>query len=285
MVNNIYNTYGTTPTEHWQSIFKDYSALPMNQVTSGPTQMFNVAPMTLQNQPTFSGQPDVFNGNFSTVENMPSNVRSSGKVFDPRMMQQNLNFGDSSMSLEEAIGRRAVLNGENPQELSVDTVTGSDVTAPMLTGVPAVQPSVQTPMQSPVLEMPTLNQPNIAFDMFAPTQNTGIGSGINLDAGTSMGSGITLDVNGGISNMPVNQNPSGGSWMDMFGLGDMSSKDIYSGLAATAQLGLGAYGMFTGLDQMDTRLDQSQQSIDLQRDEYEENLRHRRAITEQNKRA
>ncbi|CAL9957168.1 hypothetical protein VPHD292_0026 [Vibrio phage D292] len=78
-------------------------------------------------------------------------------------------------------------------------------------------------------------------------------------------------------------NVSSQSVWDMFGLSDMTSKDLWTGAAGATQLGLGAYGMFKGLDQMDTRLDQGQQALDLSRDEYEENLRHRQAIVSQNK--
>lgn len=75
----------------------------------------------------------------------------------------------------------------------------------------------------------------------------------------------------------------GSSMMDFFGLGDMTGKDWMGAGFGAAQLGLGAYGMFKGLDQMDTRLDQGQQALNLNREEYDENLRHRNAIVSQNK--
>lgn len=71
--------------------------------------------------------------------------------------------------------------------------------------------------------------------------------------------------------------------MEFFGLSDMTGKDMLAGAGAALQTGLGAYGMFKGLGQMDTRLDQGQQQINLSRKEYEENLRHRQAIVAQNK--
>lgn len=73
----------------------------------------------------------------------------------------------------------------------------------------------------------------------------------------------------------------GSGSLDMFS--GLTGKDWLQGLGGAAQLGLGAYGMFRGLDQMDTKLSQGQQALDLSRDEYTENLRHRNAIVAQNK--
>lgn len=62
-----------------------------------------------------------------------------------------------------------------------------------------------------------------------------------------------------------------------------STGDKWGGLLSGVTTGLNAYGMFEQLGQMDTRLDQGQQALNLSRDEYEENLRHRNAIAAQNR--
>lgn len=118
----------------------------------------------------------------------------------------------------------------------------------------------------------------------SPTSNAVVSTGSPADPQfQSLMQGIAGHTDGSWTGNPDLATSNGTGFMDMFGLGDMTTKDLWTGAAGAAQLGLGAYGMFKGLDQADTRLNQGQQALDLSREEYDENLRHRQAIVSQNK--
>ena len=59
--------------------------------------------------------------------------------------------------------------------------------------------------------------------------------------------------------------------------------DVGAGLFGTAQLGLGAYSMFTGLDQQQQALDTQRGQLDLMREKYAEDKRKNHAIVAQNR--
>ena len=63
----------------------------------------------------------------------------------------------------------------------------------------------------------------------------------------------------------------------------MSSGDILGGIGGALSTGMGIYGMFTGLDQGQQQLDDTSRRTDLLESKYNEELRHRGAIREQNK--
>lgn len=59
--------------------------------------------------------------------------------------------------------------------------------------------------------------------------------------------------------------------------------DVGAGLMGTAQIGLGAYNMFTGLDQQQQALDTKRGELDLLREKYAEDKRKNQAIVAQNR--
>jgi hypothetical protein len=59
--------------------------------------------------------------------------------------------------------------------------------------------------------------------------------------------------------------------------------DVGAGLFGTAQLGLGAYSMFAGMDQQQQALDTQRGQLDLMREKYAEDKRKNQAIVAQNR--
>lgn len=121
---------------------------------------------------------------------------------------------------------------------------------------------------------------------FAELNTPTIGTSM-LDGYTQAGNAMSYAGVNNLSGAGMETPAESGSMFDSLksavGLESMTNADLLGMGGSILQGGLGAYGMFKNLDQMDTRLDQGQQQIDLSRDEYEENLRHRKSIVNQNK--
>ncbi len=59
--------------------------------------------------------------------------------------------------------------------------------------------------------------------------------------------------------------------------------DIAQGIGSIAQAGIGAYGMFKGLDMQQQQIDQGRDALNFSREQYDEKLRHSAAIRNQNR--
>ena len=59
--------------------------------------------------------------------------------------------------------------------------------------------------------------------------------------------------------------------------------DVGAGLMGTAQIGLGAYNMFTGMGQQQQALDTQRGQLNLMREKYAEDKRKNQAIVAQNR--
>lgn len=98
-------------------------------------------------------------------------------------------------------------------------------------------------------------------------------------ASTQQGTGITGWLNKGIA--PTVTDPTTGAITanpELYTRGDVAA-----GIGSLVQGGIGAYGMFQGLDQQQQSIDISKGNLDLNRETFAENQRHNQAIVAQNR--
>ena len=167
---------------------------------------------------------------------------------------------------------------------------------------PTAQLQVQQPQQQPVQVraatadvQPTTSQPispigvqSITEAMNAqPTVGNIIPQAANTDGwfGTAKS---WLGDKFGVDATQYLTNPDGTIMMSKEGVPIVNADatswgDVGAGLFGTAQLGLGAYNMFTGLDQQQQALDTKRGQLDLLREKYAEDKRKNQAIVAQNR--
>ena len=166
---------------------------------------------------------------------------------------------------------------------------------------PAVQQQVQQPQQQPVQVraatadvQPTTSQPISPIGVQSVTnamnaQST-VGNIIPQAANTDGWFGTVKSWLGDIFGVDATQyltNPDGTIMKSKEGVpivnADATSwSDVGAGLAGTAQIGLGAYSMFTGMDQNQHALDTQRGQLNLMREKYAEDKRKNQAIVAQN---
>ena len=167
---------------------------------------------------------------------------------------------------------------------------------------PAVQQQVQQPQQQPVQVQtatadvqPTTSQPISPIGLQSVTgamnAKSTAGNPIPQSANTEGWFGTAKSWLGDIFGVDATQyltNPDGTIMKSKEGVPIVNADatswgDVGAGLFGTAQLGLGAYSMFTGLDQQQQALDTQRGQLDLMREKYAEDKRKNQAIVAQNR--
>lgn len=191
--------------------------------------------------------------------------------------------------VQQEVGTGTVLmqNQGNAQTLPVDPYSGFNFAgqtsaAPSgwtpYAGNPALQKS---PATSPQVQASPANKPTPDFNSLFTGTN-------NID-----GTQTIQDAQGNwVNAVDPSQNVQSTSWMDslnnMFGLEGtdrMSAGDLAGGVGSLVTGGLGAYGMFETLNQGQEQIDQGWANYNLKKDAFDEDMRHRKAVVAQNKRA
>ena len=167
---------------------------------------------------------------------------------------------------------------------------------------PTAQLQVQQPQQRPVQVQtatanvqPTTSQPISPIGVQSVTnamnaQST-IGNTIPQSANTEGWFGTAKSWLGDIFGVDATQyltNPDGTIMMSKEGVPMVNADatswgDVGAGLMGTAQIGLGAYNMFTGMDQQQQALDTQRGQLNLMREKYAEDKRKNQAIVAQNR--
>ena len=169
---------------------------------------------------------------------------------------------------------------------------------------PTVQQQVQQPQQQPVQVraatadvQPTTSQQISPIGLQSVTgamnAKSTAGNPIPQSANTEGWFGAAKSWLGDIFGVDATQyltNPDGTIMMSKEGVPIVNADatswgDVGAGLMGTAQLGLGAYSMFTGMDQQQQALDTQRGQLDLLREKYAEDNRKNQAIVAQNRRA
>ena len=167
---------------------------------------------------------------------------------------------------------------------------------------PGVQQQVQQPQQRPVQVQtatadvqPTTSQPISPIGIQSVTDamnaKSTIGNTLPQSANTKGWFGAAKSWLGDIFGVDATQyltNPDGTIMKSKEGVPMVNADatswgDVGAGLFGTAQLGLGAYSMFTGLDQQQHALDTQRGQLDLMREKYAEDNRKNQAIVAQNR--
>lgn len=168
---------------------------------------------------------------------------------------------------------------------------------------PAVQQQVQQPQQQPVqVRAATADVQPTTSQQISPIGLQSVTGAMNAKstAGNPIPDATNTDMSlwgkvkqgvGGVFGISPDQqylkNQNGSLMVDDNGnnIVDPSQTtwgDVGAGLLGTAQLGLGAYGMFTGMDQQQQALDTQRGQLNLMREKYAEDKRKNQAIVAQN---
>ena len=167
---------------------------------------------------------------------------------------------------------------------------------------PVVQQQVQQPQQRPVQMQtatvdvqPTVSQPISPIGVHSVTNAMNaqptIGNTIPQSANTEGWFGAAKSWLGdkfGVDATQYLTNPDGTIMMSKEGVPMVNADatswgDVGAGLMGTAQIGLGAYNMFTGMDQQQQALDTQRGQLNLMREKYAEDKRKNQAIVAQNR--
>lgn len=167
---------------------------------------------------------------------------------------------------------------------------------------PVVQQQVQQPQQRPVQVQtatadvqPTTSQPISPIGVQSVTNamnaQPNVGNTIPQSANTEGWFGTAKSWLGdkfGVDATQYLTNPDGTIMMSKEGVPMVNADatswgDVGAGLMGTAQIGLGAYNMFTGMDQQQQALDTQRGQLNLMREKYAEDKRKNQAIVAQNR--
>ena len=167
---------------------------------------------------------------------------------------------------------------------------------------PIVQQQVQQPQQRPVQVQtatadvqPTTSQPISPIGVQSVTNamnaQPSVGNTIPQSANTEGWFGAAKSWLGdkfGVDATQYLTNPDGTIMMSKEGVPMVNADatswgDVGAGLMGTAQIGLGAYNMFTGMDQQQQALDTQRGQLNLMREKYVEDKRKNQAIVAQNR--
>lgn len=167
---------------------------------------------------------------------------------------------------------------------------------------PAVQQQVQQPQQQPVQVQaatadvqPTTSQPISPIGIQSVTDamnaKSTAGNPIPQSANTGGWFGTAKSWLGDIFGVDATQyltNPDGTIMKSKEGVPIVNADatswgDVGAGLFGTAQLGLGAYSMFAGMDQQQQALDTQRGQLNLMHEKYAEDKRKNQAIVAQNR--
>lgn len=196
-------------------------------------------------------------------------------------------------------GSRPSVFSNNQQ---TDTVATTAPTHKEFSLSPVVQQQVQQPQQRPVQVQtatadvqPTTSQPISPIGLQSVTgamnAKSTAGNPIPQSANTEGWFGTAKSWLGDIFGVDATQyltNPDGTIMKSKEGVPIVNADatswgDVGAGLMGTAQIGLGAYNMFTGLDQQQQALDTKRGELDLLREKYAEDKRKNQAIVAQNR--
>ena len=278
---NLNNTNMRIPNQWGSSVLLGAEGKPYQSkwAFNDPSQQGVVAPT---NTSTAMFQHDMMNG-------VPQFGPQAAAA--PSLLISNQPSGWSSMFAPDAFqGLSTVATPTPPQkEFSLS---------------PTVQQQVQQPQQQPVQVraatadvQPTTSQPISPIGVQGVTgamnaQPT-IGNTIPQSANTEGWFGTAKSWLGDTFGVDATQyltNPDGTIMLSKEGVPIVNADatswgDVGAGLMGTAQIGLGAYNMFTGLDQQQQALDTQRGQLDLLREKYAEDNRKNQAIVAQNRRA
>lgn len=171
---------------------------------------------------------------------------------------------------------------------------------------PVVQQQVQQPQQRPQQRpvqvqtatadvQPTTSQPISPIGVQSVTNamnaQPNVGNTIPQSANTEGWFGTAKSWLGdkfGVDATQYLTNPDGTIMMSKEGVPMVNADatswgDVGAGLMGTAQIGLGAYNMFTGMDQQQQALDTQRGQLNLMREKYAEDKRKNQAIVAQNR--
>lgn len=185
-------------------------------------------------------------------------------------------FSDMGSIMTPApVGYGSVLSPQSPQQM-LPQLNPSTVAPSTPVSVP-----VSSPVSSPVSAQQVIANPAAAGVTSQVYPYSASVASNPYDFKSRYGDDSAMAFTGGSLDENANSLTDKGAGTGMFA--DMKGKDWLGAGFGTVMTGLGAYNMFRGLDQKDTQLDQGQQALDLTREEYAENLRHRQAIVAQNR--
>lgn len=248
--------------------------------------------------------------NSSITNNVPDFFKGDlGIPYSPeRMENYPLNGFPYVGGLDNPAAMPAVTSntGSRPSVFSNNQQTGTVATpAPVqkkFSLSPAVQQQVQQPQQQPVQVraatadvQPTTSQPISPIGLQSVTgamnAKSTAGNPIPQSANTEGWFGTAKSWLGDIFGVDATQyltNPDGTIMMSKEGVPIVNADatswgDVGAGLMGTAQIGLGAYNMFTGMDQQQQALDTQRGQLNLMREKYAEDKRKNQAIVAQNR--
>ena len=248
--------------------------------------------------------------NSSITNNVPDFFKGDlGIPYSPeRMENYPLNGFPYVGGLDNPAAMPAVTSniGSRPSVFSNNQQTGTVATPTPVQKKfslsPAVQQQVQQPQQQPVQVraatadvQPTTSQPISPIGVQSVTNAMNaqptIGNTIPQSANTEGWFGTAKSWLGdkfGVDATQYLTNPDGTIMMSKEGVPMVNADatswgDVGAGLMGTAQIGLGAYSMFTGMDQQQQALDTQRGQLDLLREKYVEDKRKNQAIVAQNR--
>ena len=248
--------------------------------------------------------------NSSITNNVPDFFKGDlGIPYSPeRMENYPLNGFPYVGGLDNPAAMTAVTSnsGSRPSVFSNNQQTGTVATpAPTqkeFSLSPIAQRQVQQPQQRPVQVQtatadvqPTVSQPISPIGVQSVTNAMNaqptIGHTIPQSANTDGWFGTAKSWLGdkfGVDATQYLTNPDGTIMMSKEGVPMVNADatswgDVGAGLMGTAQIGLGAYNMFTGMDQQQQALDTQRGQLNLMREKYAEDKRKNQAIVAQNR--
>ena len=289
-----------------QNNFQSVLTTPQARNYDPATGRLRVQPQVdpLQLQQFFKGQSQEAVGNLGTVlPNFDSSFVRNAPIIGP----DNIPYLGSRMDnapLEGYPYRGEFYNENTFTQVGQPTGVPSAVVAPTqkeFSLSPAVQQQVQQPQQQPVQVraatadvQPTTSQPISPIGVQSVTEAMNaqptVGNIIPQAANTDGWFGTAKSWLGdkfGVDATQYLTNPDGTIMMSKEGVpmvnADATSwDDVGAGLMGTAQIGLGAYSMFTGMDQNQHALDTQRGQLNLMREKYAEDKRKNQAIVAQN---
>lgn len=299
-----------------------YTSNPVQPVQTNPlyvftgpnARLYDAAPGRLKpgvSQEAMGGGVSNFaDFNSSITNNVPDFFKGDlGIPYSPeRMENYPLNGFPYVGGLDNPAAMPAVTSntGSRPSVFSNNQQTGTVATpAPVqkkFSLSPAVQQQVQQPQQQPVQVraatadvQPTTSQPISPIGLQSVTgamnAKSTAGNPIPQSANTEGWFGTAKSWLGDIFGVDATQyltNPDGTIMMSKEGVPIVNADatswgDVGAGLMGTAQIGLGAYNMFTGMDQQQQALDTQRGQLNLMREKYAEDKRKNQAIVAQNR--
>ena len=289
-----------------QNNYQSVLTTPQARNFDAATGRLRVQPQVdpLQLQQFFKGQSQEAVGNLGTV--LP-NFDSSFVRNAPSIGPDNIPYLGSRMDnapLEgypyrgEFYNENTFTQGGQPTGVPAAVVA---LTQKEFSLSPAVQQQVQQPQQQPVQVraatadvQPTTSQPISPIGVQSVTNamnaKSTAGNPIPQSANTEGWFGTAKSWLGDIFGVDATQyltNPDGTIMKSKDGVPIVNADatswgDVGAGLFGTAQLGLGAYSMFTGMDQNQHALDTQRGQLNLMREKYAEDKRKNQAIVAQN---